>query len=445
MATNCGEQLRVACALGGSCTALAIGKVLPVGHCGPGCIAQYISTLQVFNGGQSAYPFEATVLPSSNFCESDVVFGGADRFKKVIQHSIEYYDADMIVAVDGCTPEIIGDDIESVVSDFEDARIPVIYAKLPGIQGDNLTGHSRVLNAIIDQYLKDSGKRNDKQVNILGVVPFYDPLWEGTLEAIEKTLKAIGLEPNVFYGYQKGLADVDKIPEAAFNLVLSPWVDHDVAKKLETKYGTPYLVYPNIPVGPEDTAKFLRTLQEYADLDKEVVEAYIKEREDRYYHYINKHVPWVHYCNDLAAQFVVIGSVAAAVSVTKFVVNDMGLFPKRIYITENVPKKYQQQIKDHLYDVGLEEKDYEIIFSIDGGLAHDELLNKLPREEETVIFGSIWDQSLALKLGAAYVPVSAPYGDCMVADKTYFGYEGGLALFADVQNAIAKTPWNSLT
>lgn len=33
----CSEQQRVACALGGIYTALAIDKVLPVLHCGPGC------------------------------------------------------------------------------------------------------------------------------------------------------------------------------------------------------------------------------------------------------------------------------------------------------------------------------------------------------------------------------------------------------------------------
>ena len=444
MAVQCGEQIRVACALGGSCTALAINRVIPVGHCGPGCIAQYVNTLQIYNGGQSSYPFEATVLPSSNFCESDVVFGGVERFKKTIKHTLEYYDTDLVVAVDGCTPEIIGDDIESVVNSFKDSKIPVIYAKLPGIQGDNLTGHSRVLSAIIDQYVKDSGKRNPKQVNILGIVPFYDPLWEGNLAEIEKTLKAIGLEPNIFYGYQKGLPEVDKIPEAAFNLVLSPWIDHDIAKKLEDKFGTPYVIYPCVPYGPDDTKKLLNVLQEYADLDKDVVDAYIKEKEDRYYHYVNKHLSWIHYCNDFAAQFVVIGSAASAVSVTRTVVNDLGLYPRRIFITEEVPKKYQQQIKDYLYDVGLEEKDYEIVFSVDGGLSHEQLLNDLPKEDETVLFGSSWDVSVSRKLGTAFVPVSAPYGDHMVADKAYFGFDGGLQFFTDVQNAIADAPWSSL-
>ena len=130
--SNCTEQQRVTCALGGIYTALAINKVLPVLHCGPGCQQQAGTVLGRANGGQNAYPYQETVIPCSDFCETDVVFGGTNKLKKLIEKSLEYFDAELLIAVSGCTAEIIGDDIEEVVSNFENQDVPVLSAQLPG-------------------------------------------------------------------------------------------------------------------------------------------------------------------------------------------------------------------------------------------------------------------------------------------------------------------------
>ena len=253
--STCTEQQRVTCALGGIYTALAIEKVLPVLHCGPGCEQQAGTVLGRANGGQNSYPLQDTVIPCSDFCETDVVFGGTEKLRKLIDKSIDYFDSDLLIAVSGCTSEIIGDDIEEVANTFEDREVPVLHAKLPGFKGGNTYGHTQILKAIIEQYLKPTGKVNPKQVNIWGIVPFYDPFWLGTLEKIEKLLVEIGLEPNIIYGRNKGIKDVDKIPSAGFNILLSPWIDLEIVQELEEKYNTPYLHFPNLPIGPTEDRK----------------------------------------------------------------------------------------------------------------------------------------------------------------------------------------------
>ncbi len=435
---ECIEQSRVACALGGIYTALAIDGVLPVTHTGPGCLAQAADILGRVNGGQSPVPFEESVVPCTDFCNTDVVFGGGEHLRTVIEKSIQYYDADLIIAVDGCTAEIVGDDIEEVAESFEGSRIPVISAKLPGFVGNNLFGHSQILKSIINQYLEPTDEVNDKQVNVFGIVPFYDTFWQGTLERLEELLIAIGLEPNIIYGHGHGIENVKKIPSAAFNLVLSPWIDLDIAKLLEQKFKTPFLQFDNVPIGPTETTKFIRRLVEYAGLDQIAAESYIKKSEDRYYYYISRQQPFVYACKYVPKDFYFIGSASAAVSVTRFMVNDVGSVPLKIYITDNVPKERQEDVRKSLYDVELEDKDYEVIFTEDGGLAASDLRKE--HEDRSVVFGSNWDLLTARAIGSAFVPVCAPYGQTLIGSKNYFGYEGGIALFADYYGEIATNP-----
>lgn len=439
---ECIEQTRVACALGGVYTALAIDRVLPVMHCGPGCLAQASGILSGTNGGQSPVPFEESTVPCTDFCNTDVVFGGAEHLRTVIGKAIEYYDADLILAVDGCTAEIVGDDIQEVAESFKGSRIPVIWTKLPGFGGNNLWGHTQVLKAIIEQYLvprqEEQREINPKQVNVFGIVPFFDTYWQGTLERLEDLLTAIGLEPNIIYGRGHGIANVRKIPQAGFNLVLSPWIDIEIAELLEKRFGTPYLKFDNVPTGPTETTKFIRTLVSYAHLDEIAAENYIRKCEDRYYYYLNRQEPFVYSCEYVPKDFYFIGSASAAVSVTRFMVNDMGSVPNRIYITDNVPKDRQEAIRDSLYDVELEDKDYEVVFTEDGGLAASDLRKE--HVDRSVIFGSNWDLFTARDIGAAFLPVCAPIGKGLIGEKNYFGYSGGIDFFSDYFSEVVTNP-----
>ncbi|EKQ55510.1 MULTISPECIES: nitrogenase component 1 [unclassified Clostridium] len=435
--SDCSEQQRVACALGGIYTALAINKVLPVLHCGPGCQQQAGAVLGRTNGGQNTYPFQETILPCTDFCESEVIFGGSKKLRKLIEKSIDYINSEMLIVVDGCTSEIVGDDIEEVAKSFYEQDMPILYAKLPGFKGNNLYGHSQILNAIITQYLKPASKINSKQVNVWGIVPYYDPMWQGTLEEIEKLLKIIGLEPNIIYGRNKGLKEVNRIPEAEFNLLLSPWVDLDIVQELEKRFNTPFLHYPNVPIGPSEISKFIRTVADYANLSRDVVEKYIKEEEDRYYYYISRHIAWIYGCKFLPKEFFVISSASAALAITKYFVNDLGLIPKKIYIVDDVPKEHQELVRNFFDELELEKRDFDITFTDDGGLAADEIENG-KEVYRAVVFGSEWDIAFAKRNKFAFLPISAPYGDVLIGTKNYFGYEGALKLFADYYTELSN-------
>jgi nitrogenase molybdenum-iron protein beta chain len=434
------EQQRVGCAVGGVYTALAIERVLPIMHCGPGCQGNENSVLASTNGGQNADTYLESVIPSTNFCEADVVFGGQERLRKLVDESIRFYDADLFVVVDGCTAEIVGDDIEEVARDFSDAGAPVIHAALPGFKGNNVWGHSRILNAIIDQYLpSEAPEKVAKRVNVFGVVPYYDTFWVATLERLEQLLKDIGLEPNIIYGRKKGLEAVDRIPSAGFNLVISPWVDLDVAQKLEDKYGTPFLHYPVMPIGPTETGKFIKAVVNYANLDRLAAERYIREAEDRYYYYVNHFIRWIFTCRVQPKEFFINSSASQALSLTRFLINDLGFLPRKIFVNEDVPEEYRERIGKYFRDVEYADADgIDVVFTADGGLCDQYVKNEDTTFRKTVVLGTTWDELTAKMYKIPFVSVSSPYGDKIVGMKNYFGYDGGFSLLSDIYNDAAE-------
>lgn len=439
----CSEQQRVGCAVGGIYTALAIEKVLPIMHCGPGCQDNVGSVIAHTNGGQTVDTYQESVIPCTDFCEADVVFGGSERLRKLIEKSLEYYDSDLFIVVDGCTAEIVGDDIEEVAKSFEGSRIPVIYSQLPGFKGNNLWGHSQILQSIIHQYLKPSAHINYRQVNVWGIVPFYDTMWLATLEKLETLLKKLGLKPNIIYGRGNGIEQLNKIPEAEFNLLLSPWIDLDTVQLLQEKFKTPFFHYPDVPIGPGETTKFIRALVEYADLDKENAEEYIKEEEDRYYYYIKRHIKWLYSCKMPPKEFFINSSASVGLSLTRYLVNDLGLLPKKIYIIDDVPKIYQEDVRKYFNDLELLEKDFDVVFTNDGGLMNAEIKDK-SFVNPVNILGTTWDELLAKNKQFPFVSVSAPYGDTVIGNKTYFGYDGAISLFADLYTDMANKSTGSV-
>ncbi|MDR1570912.1 MAG: nitrogenase molybdenum-iron protein, alpha and beta chain [Clostridiales Family XIII bacterium] len=436
------EQERTTCALGGLYTALAMEGVLPVLHCGPGCQAQTRGMLANSNGAQNSHPFMESVVPCSNFGESDVVFGGADKLRKVIDHSLRAYRADMLIAMNGCTPEIVGDDIEEVVRSFSGCGTPVLFVEAAGFRGNNLYGHRQVLSAIISQYLsrQERGEKIPGLVNVFGIVPYYDTFWSAELDEIERLLTRVGLRPNIFYGRGKGLSEIRKIPQAEFNLLLSPWTDLEIVQGLKEEYGTPYFHYPAAPLGPTETKRFLRELARYAGLDEVAVGDAIREGEGYYYYYVNRSLHWIYSCRTLPKHFFVSASAAAALPLVRFMVNDMGLLPEKVYIPENVPEEHRQRVEGYFRDIEADEgkrNGFPISFSEDGGLMAAEIRDRQFDPGTVYIFGSLWDVLFCRGKGLPFLSVSAPQGIHMIGAKHYFGFSGGVNLFTDYYAALA--------
>ncbi|HEX3014071.1 MAG TPA: nitrogenase component 1 [Methanobacterium sp.] len=421
------EAPRYSCSLAGAYgTALGINGGVPILHSGAGCgIGQLFGTL--YAGGQAAGGNEGgTSTPCSCLVEEHVIFGGEEKLRNLIQSTTEIFNGELFVVISGCVPSLIGDDVDAVVGEFRD-KLPIVHVKAPGFSGNSYEGYELFLEAVIDQLLTPKTKQK-KLVNILGVVPYNHVFWKGELTAVKKLLADIGIEANVIFTEPNGLESIDKIPAAEYNIVLSPWNGHRAAKKLEDKFGIPFVSFPGVPVGAKQTGEFLRTVAEKLDLSSDKVEEYIKREEKWSYRYLE-------YPGDAIilvrphSYFAVAADSNTAVSITKFLTNEIGYLPDIIQITDNPPVEYRdkivQEIRDNIDTVVIP----DIVFEADTY----KIRKNLEDRPFLFLFSSSLEAPTAMEdFAALHISAAFPIYNKSILVHNYACYEGGLRLVEDV-------------
>lgn len=162
--TNSINQVRYGCAIGSIYSVSSI----------PGaanrklwtrCADKQYMALAFYNGFQGGGYSGGAVSPSTNAGENEVVFGGENRLRELIKSSLKIMDGDLFVVLTGCIGEIVGDDVGSVVGEFQNKGVPIVYADTGGFKGNNFVGHELVTKAIIDQYVGEYDGEKEKRIS----------------------------------------------------------------------------------------------------------------------------------------------------------------------------------------------------------------------------------------------------------------------------------------
>lgn len=421
------EAPRYSCALAGAySTAIGTFRVVPILHSGLGCgLGQLFG--QFYAGGQNAGgPHGGTNTPCSGLVEEHVIFGGEKKLRKLIRSTIDLVDGDLYVVLAGCVPSLIGDDVDSVVKEFKE-EVPIIYVKSAGFAGNSYDGYELFFEAVIDQLLASQPVRKGR-VNIFGVVPYQHTNWKGNLQELKNTLEQLGLEVNIIFTERDGLENLLDIPAAELNLVLSTWNGHKTAEKLKEKYGTPFLFYPNVPVGGKQTSSLLRELAKRLGIAEEKVEKVIAREEWRTYRFME-------YVGDALAiglphpYIAVVADSGTAVGITKFLANELGYLAEVVIVTDNPPDESKPQITKELTDAIESTFKPEVVFEADSFRVRELLKNR----SYLILLASSLEKGFAEDTHVPiYLSISFPIYDRLILERSYAGYHGGLTLIEDI-------------
>lgn len=426
MAQTLGQQ-RYSCALAAMQTVHAIDRAIPILHSGPGCAVKLDDSF-----GNSGY-ISPQLYPCTNVGEREIVFGGDQKLEDLIQNTLKIMDGDFYVVLSGCTSEIIGDDIGEVVSKFQGGDKPIIAVSTPGFKGNNYVSHDWVLSAIFRSLVQKSEKKRKGLVNILSGPPYQDPFWEGNLRALEKLVALLGLTPNTIFGHGRGIANIKRMGEAEFTILVSPWVGYESAKLLEDQFGVPLFHYKNLPIGAYESSEFLKAVGRFAGLDPKTVEAVTEERESEYYYYIDRFAPVFVELRVMSKHFAVVSDAQYSAAVTRFLVNDMGMFPTKVYVCDDTPAEFRGEVVKSVNELNYGVT-AQVEFNTDGYAIHDEIARQ-DFGGTPLILGSTWESYLAKKLGGHFLPISYPIEDKLIINDTYVGYDGGLNLIGDIYDS----------
>lgn len=391
------ENPKGGCVLAGINSVLgAIDRVCPIYHSGPGCCMQTTAADQGQSGHKSSRFVSSVSLPSTNMLEKEVVFGGTEKLRTTVQGAIDIIDADAYFVLTGCTAGIIGDDIVSVTEEFQDKGYSVYPIETPGFVGDSNLGYETVWTTMINQVIEEDVPKDDKLVNIFGIIPYHDPFWSGALEEIDRILSALGLKVNTFFTKHQGIETIRKCSGAALNIIINPWLFKGPAKKMEQKFGIPSIRVPGLFVGATDTTKFVRQVAEAMHLDQEIVDKVIAAEEEYVYDYLAQSVGGVSW-----KRFAVVADANNAVGITRYLANDFSFTPVLVIVSEPL---FRQEDKDRIV-AQIEDLEYakppKVIFASD-----QYEINQALREEEeeiTLLIGSSNEREVALEKDIQFI------------------------------------------
>lgn len=414
------ENPKGGCVLAGINSVLgAIDRVCPIYHSGPGCCMQTTAADQGQSGHKSSRFVSSVSLPSTNMLEKEVVFGGTEKLRTTVQGAIDIIDADAYFVLTGCTAGIIGDDIVSVTEEFQDKGYSVYPIETPGFVGDSNLGYETVWTTMINQVIEEDVPKDDKLVNIFGIIPYHDPFWSGALEEIDRILSALGLKVNTFFTKHQGIETIRKCSGAALNIIINPWLFKGPAKKMEQKFGIPSIRVPGLFVGATDTTKFVRQVAEAMHLDQEIVDKVIAAEEEYVYDYLAQSVGVVSW-----KRFAVVADANNAVGITRYLANDFSFTPVLVIVSEPL---FRQEDKDRIV-AQIEDLEYakppKVIFASD-----QYEINQALREEEeeiTLLIGSSNEREVALEKDIQFILAAFPMNERLVFNRTYAGYRGSL-------------------
>lgn len=432
------DRPRYTCALGGALATLrAIPRAIPIIHASAGCGHNLHNAINPGGGYLGGGYCGGLSLPSSNVTERDIVFGGENRLREQIKTTLEVMDGDIYLVLTGCMVEMIGDDLDAVVSEFSDYDKPVLPVHTPSFRGNSFTGYELVLSSLIRKYVKKQSKIPGK-VNILGIVPAQDPFWQGNLKEIKRLLEKLGLKVNTLFGEGEGLESIRNAGSASLNIVVSDTYGITAARTFEEVHGIPYIT-TGLPIGAEATGNFLRAVSDALSIDKTLTEFVIAQEELIYYSYLER-LADIYNDIDLQRYAVVVADANYAPALSKFLSDELGWLPELVVITDLLEESQKYILLERFknYQSGLTPvvKFDTDASSIKKYLAEIRPPNRNQRYYDSfspaVILGSVYERDIAGEFGFPLLTVSFPVTNRVVLNRSYVGTNGALSLAEDL-------------
>jgi light-independent protochlorophyllide reductase subunit B len=190
----------------------------------------------------------------------------ATLFKKAVANAYDRFKPDAMLVGASCTAELIQDDPGGLALALN-LPIPVVPLELPAYQRKENYGASETFYRLVRACV---GPRVERQAgakpscNILGPTALGFRHRDDIVE-ITRLVEKLGLRVNVVAPSGASPADLARIPEADFNIVLYPEVALTTATWLQRQFGQKFVNIP--PIGVGATRDFITAIAALAGID----------------------------------------------------------------------------------------------------------------------------------------------------------------------------------
>jgi light-independent protochlorophyllide reductase B subunit len=187
--------------------------------------------------------------------ERDVIFGAEAKLREAISDLDRTLHPELLFVLSCCTSSIIGEDVESAARDTT-TNSRVIAISAGGFEGDFHDGYAETLRQLAEQLAGRTGRIRPRTVNLVGMLRAGPDLAE-----LRHLLDLIGVEVNAVLSADASREDLERLGEAALNIVLCEPSGKEAAEFLHNLCGTPYII-EEFPIGHQPTIRFLLRVAE---------------------------------------------------------------------------------------------------------------------------------------------------------------------------------------
>lgn len=349
--------------------------------------------------------------------ERDVIFGGDDNLRKILEIVLKRRKSSHIIVLAGSVPCLIGDDYQGILKEYEE-ECKIIALECAGFQGKMAVGYELALASLFEWVNEPEVMNANTAVNLIGLEP--DVIhYRANLNELERILGLIGVGVNSVVPC-RDLTEIQRLANADLNVVLG--YGTTLAEKLEERYGMPCLKV-GYPIGITGTRNFLQQISSRLGLDQQRLERIVEKETENIRMICKAYEPF------LPALYGEPAAVSAdsyrALGLSRWLAKEIGMDVKIISITSISP------FNDNIEDI---KKISEKVFIEESWHRFEQALRE---KKVAVVFGGDMEIDISGKLNIPLVHFSFPNTRrAGLSDTPNLGFKGMLSLLESLINKV---------
>ena len=338
----------------------------------------------------------------------------AELFKSAARDAYERFQPKALLVGSSCTAELIQDDPGGLAQGLK-LPIPVVALELPAYQRKENWGASETLYQLVRalaprrEAVPRRPVRERKCCNLLGATALGFRHRDDVAE-ITRLLAQIGVDVHVVAPLDASAADIARLHEADFNVVLYPEIAGQAANYLQRAFGQPFT--KTVPIGVGATREFIAEVAQLAGIDAGALLAKSSSRASWYSRSVDS--------TYLTGKRVfVFGDATHAVAAARIASEELGF---QVVGLGTYSREFARQVREAAAKYGVEP-----LLSDD----YLEVEQKIAEAQPELVLGTQMERHIAKRLKLPCAVISAPVHvqDFPARYSPQMGFEGAAVLF----------------
>jgi light-independent protochlorophyllide reductase subunit B len=350
----------------------------------------------------------------TTFAARDLGRDTAELFKKAARETYERFRPDVLMVAASCTAELLQDDPGGIASTLE-LPVPVVTLELSAYQRKESWGAAHAFYRLVraccsgEPRPRPASPGARRRCNLLGPTALGFRHRDDVVE-VTRLLDQLGVDVSVVAPQGATAADLARLPEADFNVMLYPEIAEPVARWLEKSFGQPCVATP--PLGVIGTRAFVEEVAKLTGTDPSVVLAEASCR-----------LPWYSRSVDSTyltkKQVFIFGDATHAVAAARIATEELGF---EVVGLGTYSREQAREVRAAAARYGV-----EALITEDHLLVEERIVALQPE----LVLGTQMERHIAKRLGLPCAVISAPVHvqDYPARYSPQMGFEGANVLF----------------